>query len=393
MNNKFKKIAACSLSVMFALSACSSGSSGLTGTGAEIPKYEIEQKELPDSETLKFASQMKLGWNLGNTLDADTATSVEIASETSWGNPATTEEMILSVKNAGFNTIRIPTTWHNHMDSEYNISGEWMARVKEVVDYAYNNGMYVILNIHHDIAKNYYYPDAEHLETSKAFSDAVWTQVAEEFKDYGERLIFESINEPRQKGTDNEWWINADSDDGREAIDVIVQINQSFVDIVRNSGGNNASRYLMVPSYCANYSFACADAFSMPDDPANRTMLSVHAYDPYSFALDTGGTASFDVNRSSASINDIMDTLYENYTSKGIAVIIGEFGSLNKDNLEDRIEHAAYYVSKAYEAGITCVWWDNNAFTGNGELFGLLDRSTLEWKFPDIVIAMTENCK
>lgn len=364
----------------------------LTGTGAEIPAVKIEQLEFPENEAMSFVENLKIGWNLGNTLDNTKFVQDERISEMAWGSPQITEEMILTVKNAGFNTIRIPVTWHNHMDESYKISDYWLGRVKEIVDYAYNNEMYVIINIHHDTDKAYFYPTYETLDNSLEFISEVWTQLCETFKDYDEHLIFESINEPRLIGTDFEWWIDTNSATGIEAIDCVMQANQAFVDLVRASGGSNATRYLMTPSYCASYRYACDDLFSPPDDPANRTIVSIHAYEPYTFALDDNTNGSFVIGRSSGSVDEIMDMIYEKFTSKGIPAVIGEFGARNKDNLESRISYAAYYVASARSRGITCLWWDNNAFEGNGELFGLLDRSTLEWTYPDIVLAMVNNC-
>lgn len=394
-NHNLIKAAAFFICACILLTGCGGGKeSKLMGTGAEIPEYDIETRELPENEAMTFVKNLKIGWNLGNTLDSNAKTSVESAAETSWGSPVITGEMIADIKDAGFNTIRIPVTWHTHVDEGFKISDYWLGRVKEVVDYAYKRKMYVIINIHHDMEKSYYYPTYETLESSKAYSDAIWTQLCETFRDYDEHLIFESINEPRLTGTDNEWWIDAESDIGKEAIDCIMQVNQSFVDLVRASGGNNATRYLMTPSYCASPSYACADYFNLPDDPAQRTILSVHAYEPYNFALsDDRNSNTFVKGRTSGQVKTVFNSLYEKYTSKGIPVVIGEFGSRNKDNLESRIEHAAYYVSEARSAGITCVWWDNNAFTGNGELFGLYGRDEMEWKYPDIVIAMMKNCE
>lgn len=397
MRKTITTLGALFLSAAILVTGCGNKTSGVEfkGTGAEIPKYEIETRELPESEGLEFVKKLKLGWNLGNTMDATGKTQDEYQDETSWGAPMTTEEMILAIKEAGFNTLRLPVSWHTHVDADYNISEVWLGRVKEVVDYAYDNGMYVILNIHHDTNKNFYYPEYDSLERTKKYVKAVWTQLCEEFKDYGERLIFESINEPRLIGTDNEWWIDTNSELGKEALDCIMQVNQEFVDLVRASGGNNATRYLMTPSYCASPDFAADSNFNLPNDPANRIILSAHAYQPYDFALsDNMNSTVFKGERSGKSIDDVMDKLYERYTSKGIPVIMGEFGSRNKNNnLEDRVDHAAYYVSAAREVGITCIWWDNNAFTGSGELFGLFDRKDMSWKYPDIVLALTSNCE
>lgn len=383
-------------SILF--TACSGNKTSgvvLEGTGVEIPKYEIEQLELPQSDGLDFVKNMKLGWNLGNTMDAGTRTKEEYEDETAWGAPMTTEKMILAIKEAGFNTLRIPVTWHTHVDEDFNISEVWLNRVQEVVDYAYNNGMYVILNIHHDIQENYYYPTYETLENTKKYSKAIWMQVSEKFKDYDEHLIFEAINEPRLKGTDNEWWIDTKTDLAKEAIDCIMQVNQEFVDLVRAGGGKNETRYLMTPSYCASPVYAADDLFSLPNDPAGRTMVSVHAYEPQSFALDANeGANIFAAERMGRVLDALMRSLYDKFTSKGIPVVIGEFGARNKnENTESRISHAGYYVAAARAAGISCIWWDNNAFSGKGELFGLLDRKDMSWRYPDIVLAMVGNCE
>lgn len=380
---------AVSAAVLF--TSCAPEKTGLDGTGAEIPTPEVEARELPQSEALDFVKNLKVGWNLGNTLDATANYQNEEMYETAWGSPVITEEMILAVKQAGFNTIRIPVTWHTHMDESYKISDFWLNRVKEIVDYAYNNGMYVIINIHHDTDPLYVFPSYEKLESSKEYITAVWTQLCEKFKDYGDRLIFEGINEPRQIGTSNEWWIDTKSDTAKECFDCIMQINQTFVDTVRASGGNNATRWLMTPSYCASYIFATDQLFSMPNDPANRTLLSVHAYEPQDFALNDNPAKKFVIGRNSNVVDKVMDALYEKFTSKGIGVVMGEFGARNKDNLDSRIAYAAYYVKAARAVGISCVWWDNNAFEGNGELFGLFDRKAMEWKYPDIVIALVNN--
>lgn len=362
------------------------------GTGAEIPKFNFEAKELPESEGLSFVKNLKIGWNLGNTLDANKKTSVETASETSWGAPVTTENMIKSVKNAGFNTIRVPVTWHNHVDENNKISEAWLNRVKEVVDYGYKNGMYVILNIHHDTDKEYFYPTYDTLERSKKFVTDIWTQVSEVFKDYDEHLIFECMNEPRLIGTNNEWWLDVNSALAKEAIDCIMQTNQAFVDLVRASGGQNGSRYLMIPSYCASPDYACCDLFKLPEDGVNKLIVSAHSYEPYDFALSDDLSKNSFTERAGKSVDSKLSALYDKFVSKGIPVVIGEFGSRNKNgNTEARILHAAFYAATAKSYGIPCVWWDNNAFKGNGELFGLYDRKEGTWVYPDIVLALMEN--
>ena len=371
-----------------------------------IPEVSVVQKEIPKTESLLMVQDMKAGWNLGNTLDAyvegrSYSEENELEAETCWGNPATTKEMILMVKEAGFNTVRIPVTWHPHVffnrdTGELTIHEAWLLRVKEVVDYAYEEGMYVILNIHHDTSKEYYYPDEEHYERSEAYIRGIWTQVADYFKEYDSRLIFESMNEPRLVGHKYEWWYNPSDEDCRESAECINKLNQVFVDTVRKSGGNNADRYLMVPGYDASIDGATNDIFRLPEDVAqDRLIVSVHAYTPYNFALqaqsESGATDYFSVKGQAGTpdIDWLMNTIYEKYVSQGIPVVIGEYGARDKDgNLQSRVSYYAYYTAAARANGITCCMWDNNAFAGNGENFGVLSRTAMKWRYRDIIDAV-----
>ena len=165
------------------------------------------------------------------------------------------------------------------------------------------------------------------------------------------------------------------------------------MDTVRATGGNNAERYLMVPGYAASVDGATNEHFKLPSDHAdNRIIVSVHAYTPYPFALqDEGGTDAFaltDIGQTSE-INRFMIKLYKTYIAQGIPVVIGEFGARAKgDNVQARVDFTAYYTANASARNIPCIWWDNNAHKGWGELFGILDRSKCEWTHPQIVEAM-----
>ena len=156
-----------------------------------------KMRDIPSAELVR---EIKSGWSLGNTLDA--ASRNDITSETSWGNPVTTKEMITAVRNAGFNIVRIPVTWCNHMDENGVVDKKWLDRVQEVVDYGYNQGMFVILNIHHE---NWHDPYYENEEAAAAKISDIWTQIGTRFEKYGERLIFEGMNEPRKRRTPLEW--------------------------------------------------------------------------------------------------------------------------------------------------------------------------------------------
>lgn len=330
-----------------------------------------------DITALELTADIKVGWNIGNTLDATGGSG--LTQETSWGNPAVTPELIQAVKDAGFNAVRIPTTWERQMDDNNVIREDWIARVQEIVDYAYSRDMYVILNMHHE---EWYQPYADKEEEISAKMTACWTQIAERFKDYDEHLIFEGMNEPRWKNTQFEW--NGGNDEGRQ---VVNHLNKVFVDAVRATGGNNQYRFLMVCPYAANSSESALSALEIPDD--DRLIVSVHAYIPYSFALQNPGSDKWLASKPNCTkeIDELADVLDRLFISKGQAVIVGECGAMNRENEEYRAQWAEYYFAKFKEIGVPCFWWDNGSFY-SGETFGLFDRHTNEVKYPVLLEAM-----
>ncbi len=359
-----------------------------------VPDLEVYRRKIPESEAMQFLQQMGVGWNLGNTFDAhaDYAFRDEMSIESSWVGVLTSEQIFDVLAQTGFRTVRIPASWHNHVNEDFIISEPWLTRVQQVVDWALSHGLNVILNTHHDVDPRYYYPSSTYMETSSRYIQSIWSQLAVRFADYDEHLIFESMNEPRLKDTAVEWNFDAENADCLDAAECINQLNQLFVDTVRASGGNNADRYLMIPAYDAAVWSACDDTFVLPDDAAeNRLIVSVHAYTPYLFALDAGGTSVFSHEALSQSqeIPVFMNALYDKYIANGIPVVIGEFGARDKSgNLASRVDYAAYYTACASARNIPCLWWDNHAFSGNGEKFGLLDRRAFTWRYPEIVEAM-----
>ncbi len=341
-----------------------------------------ELKEIRDLPSVDLVKEIKIGWNLGNTMDA-TGGGNTVNSETSWGNPLTTEAMMKAVKDAGFNIIRIPTTWGNHLGAapDYTIDKAWLDRVQEIVDYAINNDMFVILNLHHE---EWYSPSYGNLDSAKAILTKVWIQIADRFQGYDEHLIFEGMNEPRVKGSKFEW--NGGDEEGWDSIN---QLNAAFVETIRNAGGNNPLRHLMIPCYAASADPRAWTKFVVPED--NKIIVSIHSYTPYNFALNKSGTSEWNTDNvnDTRDIDNLMNNLYNNFVSKGQPVILGEFGAMDKNgNLEARTAWAEYYIRKATEKGIPCIWWDNGAFSGAGELFGLLNRRALTWQFPEVVDAL-----
>lgn len=350
------------------------GKEELPENNGQKPAYEITIEDISSGE---LVAGMKIGWNLGNTLDATGGMGVD--SERAWGNPKTSQEMIDAVLAQGFNVIRIPVTWEGHFGAapDYEIHDIWLERVKEVVDYAYNRGAYVILNLHHE---EWHYPSEENKEAASEQLAALWTQIADYFRDYDEHLIFEGLNEPRKKGTSVEWTGD------KEGFEVVNHFAQVFVDTVRATGGNNELRHLMVTGYAASSGREALESIVVPDD--DRLIVSVHAYTPYNFALNTKGTADWSMEKDTYDIDALMKNIDELFLSKGIPVIIGEFGAMNKDNEAERVEWVTYYLTKAKEIGVPCIWWDNNAYDGSGENFGLFDRRKLEFVYKDLVNAM-----
>lgn len=340
--------------------------------------HDISFRDIPSVELVK---DLKIGWNLGNTLDA-TGGGTSVKSETSWGNPITNEDIIKKVKEAGFNVIRIPVSWEHHLgpEPEYLIQTEWLDRVNEVVDYAIDNDLYVILNMHHE---EWHFPSYDNLDKARKILTLVWTQIAQRFEDYNEYLIFEGMNEPRMKGTNLEW-----VGGNEEARDVINQLNKSFVDTIRKAGGNNQNRHLMIPTYAASSDPNTWKDFIIPKD--DKVIISIHAYTPYNFALNKQGTTNWskESSRDTLEIDNLMNSIYNSFIKNGYPVIIGEFGAMDKDNLESRVMWAKYYIQKATDIGIPCIWWDNGAFTGDGELFGLLNRREEVWQYPEVIAAL-----
>ena len=339
----------------------------------------------------EITADMGIGWNLGNSFDSKDCNWIadESQYETGWGNPVVTKALIDKVSELGFRTVRIPVSWHNHVDAENNISSAWMQRVKTVVDYAVDDGLYVIINIHHDNdirygQQNYFYPSREHYAVSENYVRKIWEQISDEFKDYGQEVIFETLNEPRLIGDSSEWWFDRDNPPANvsEAIGCINDLNQTAVDAIRNSGGNNGTRLIMCPGYDASPDGAVTAGFSLPDDSAGMTAVSIHAYSPYDFAMNAaGGTTTYSDDMKSQ-LEGLFGMIKTSLTDRGICSVIGEFGAFDKHNSAQRCSWMSDYISKAQQQGIPCVLWDNNAFLEDysydyDEKLGFLNRDTL----------------
>lgn len=354
------------------VAAQTSGAAVSTGSSSENISG---MRNISSTELVK---EMTVGWNLGNTLDvcnADrngdgkTDESSSAVDETLWGNPRTTKEMITKIKESGINSIRIPVTWRDHMGGapDYKIDPAWMARVKEVVDYAHSQGMYVIINLHHDGGSDekqgaWIISASEKGKKDEVLSryTAVWNQIAGEFKNYDDHLIFESMNEVGFDGMPSE----------QESYGLLNEFNQKFVDVVRASGGNNASRHLLIAGYWTDIEKSCSSLYKMPSDPAGRCILSVHYYTPSEFCIN-GTVKKWGSAADVKEMKEKFSLLKKTYTSKGIPVIIGEFGTSVNVNKKARVRFCESVVARTKQQGIPCYFWDN------GEEF---DRNTLTWR-------------
>ena len=358
-----------------------------------MPVSASAEETLTGLTASEIVAQMGLGWNLGNTFDATNGNSYNIYSqEQSWGNPKVTPEQIHKVKEAGFSTIRIPVTWYRQLskDGTYTIKPEFLARVKEVVDMAFVEGLFVIINMHHEEWLNCATLDRDYVKIGEQLA-AIWRQVAEAFAEYDQHLIFEGMNEPRMKGTSQEWNGN------KAGYAAVNYLNQLFVNTIRNNGkGHNGERALMIPTYAASSSAGQMQALEIPTwngAQAENIIASVHCYTPYDFCLSDTMT---NFNKLFTNHTMPIDMIFYNikgvFLNKGIPVVIGETGATNKDNTVARENWAFYMGKKSASYGVPIVIWDNGNYgNSGGECHVWIERRGEELTpFPTVLNALFE---
>lgn len=387
---------------------CNSGAPVTNPTPTEAPTETPTETPTPTKKPLtinhrltgldafEITNLMTVGWNLGNCLDSNgpdiTYDSTPAKAAKYWGNEEPTKELFTAIKNAGFNTVRIPITWYQHIQydesaQKYVINPDWLAYVKKTVDYANSQKMFVIINVHHEDWVNVPKFTDETYEKAAAITRDIWSQLAETFKYYDQHLIFEGFNEPRQTGLGSSVeWGTGDAV-SRRYINNLLQV---FVDTVRShEAATNKERLLMLTGYCASSDKASFNAIEIPENIGNYA-LSVHAYLPYYFCMDTSDKANHTFPGKSGygedyqqAINNFFSALNTWKLYKKAPIIIGECGASDFNNTEDRVAWATYFFEKAKSSGITCVLWDNqNTYDGTGEAYGLICRSTQTW-FPN----------
>ncbi|MBN3583870.1 cellulase family glycosylhydrolase [Algoriphagus aestuarii] len=351
---------------------------------ASKPDYYIPADEngMRPVSSLELSRLMGAGWNLGNSLEA-------IGGETAWGNPLVTPDLIQQVKNAGFNSVRIPVAWSKFITNEtYEIDPLWLDRVEEVVNYALDQGMFVILNNHWD--GGWMQPTYTAQSQVNERLEKIWIQVALRFRDYDDHLLFAGSNEVMVEGN-----YNAPSQEN-----VLVQngFNQVFVDAVRATGGKNAFRHLVVQSFNTNVDYGI-QSLEIPEDEAeDRLMVEVHYYDPWEFALreddliSQWGTAAKDEGKKAtwgneAHVSSQFKKLKDTFIDSGIPVIVGEFGAISKpsdpQNHLSRKHYLEFLTSEMKENGLIPFYWDNG-FDGKYG-FALFDRKNGNVLYPDLV--------
>lgn len=384
---KMKKYGVYSLALLLLASVA------LTGWSARAAAATPITTDFRSLSASQIVSEMGAGWNLGNQLEAS---SNGTPSETAWGNPVVTQELIKKVKAAGFKTIRIPVSYLNYIGSapSYTINSAWLDRVKTVVDYAYNEGLYVVINVHGDgyntVQGGWLLVNGGNQTVIKEKYKLVWQQIANKFVGYDERLIFESMNEvfDGTYGNPNSaYYANLNA------------YNQIFVDTVRQTSGNNSARWLLIPGWNTNIDYTAGNyGFVLPTDtyrsstiPSSekRIMISAHYYSPWDFAGEESGTitqwGASATNPSKKSswgqedyLNSQLQSMYNKFVTQGYPVVIGEFGSIDKTAYDssNNVYRAAYakaVTAAAKQFQAVPVYWDNGYNGQHG--FALFNRT------------------
>ena len=364
-------------------------------------KIDDETQNGEYASAMEFAASMKIGWNLGNTLDGHNGLT---PNETRWQSVITTQALLTHIKNEGFGVVRIPVTWGTMLHEQLKnnpgnitlsiaelqalkIDQTWLNRVAEVVNYAKNAGLKAIINIHHDGADSYHWfsvKNADLTGNNKEKIDAIfvniWTQLAQRFINEGNYLIFEGFNELH----DGSWGNGNTAQRNR-----INELNQLFVDTVRSVGGENSERYLLIHGWVTRPSITVSNLV-MPNDPTpDRIMVGIHYYDPYDFSgsaeWDTWGSKSLTGANGWANethLRNTFDNVKARFIDNGIPVILGEYGAVRQRTATGKAHRLYYmeYVTKyAIDCGFVPVYWDNGSSpNGNGgrEQFGLYNRTT-----------------
>lgn len=349
------------------------------------------------STAAQLATGITVGWNIGNTLEA-------IGGETAWGNPMITPALIQLVKQSGFNAIRIPCSWNQHVEntSTARIKLSWLNRVKQVVQYCVDNDLYVVLNMHWDNGwlENNVTPEKQ--EAVNARQKALWEQIATHLREFDEHLIFAGANEPNVENATQ--------------MEVLQSYHQTFINAVRSTGGRNAYRVLVVQGPSTDIEKTNNLMHSLPEDlTADRLMLEIHYYTPYQFCLmeadaDWGKMfyywgkdfhSSSDPARNAtwgeeAEMEQLFGLMKTKFVDKGIPVILGEFAVIKRNfltgqalslHLASRAHYLNYLTKRAKAHGLVPFYWDAGNMGANASaLFNRQNNTVFDQQALDAII-------
>ena len=360
-------------------------------SAASVSDYDIpaDSTGMRDIDSAAFTDLMGLGFNIGNSLDA-------VGGETAWGNPLITKALVDAIKAAGFNSIRLPVAWSQFSDADnFIIKAEWLNRVEEVVNYALDNDMYVMINMHWD--GGWMQPtnaDKDYVNNRLAI---MWQQIATHFRDYDDHLLFAGTNEVMVEG-----------DYGTptaEYYTVQNSFNQTFVTAVRKTGGRNVYRQLIVQGFNTNIDHTI-NFFTMPlDTTPDRLMVEVHFYDPFSFTLEEAndntsqwGKNATDISKTAgwgdeAAVDAQFLKMRDHFFDQNIGIILGEYGAISRNKIADHEQYRIYWNEYITQAAIdnkmVPFYWDNG-YTGEHSL-GLFNRATAAEAYPNLIDAITQS--
>ena len=350
----------------------------VSGLSLLITFFSFSQK----MSSMEIVNDMGIGWNLGNSFDCYNDV-IEIKTPDDqlklWGNPIPTKQLFSNIKKYGIKTIRVPITWKFFIDEDGNVHPDYMSRVKEVVNYITKQNLYCIINIHYDGIIGYWLNEG--IKVKDKFLN-LWSQISNEFKDYDHHLIFESMNDIEYSSDENYDYLS------------LLSLTQGFVDIVRNSGGKNGDRLLIISGANKKIALTCSTEYKLPIDPSNKIAISMHYYNPDKFAIEpednlwswvdgSGNIVYIESMTKWGTENDYKDMFLDFYSmkktfvEKGIPVIITETGVLTEQKKEKEsireflfFEFAMSYISN----GISCCLFDNSK-----GLMNYYDRDNNRW--------------
>lgn len=372
MKNRIFKILTCLLLVVF---SCSPSDNGET---IKIDREQPDEQEevvgvIRNITASQLVADMGPGWNLGNSFD------VRDNNKTLWGNPLPSTTLVDEIFKRGFRTLRLPVTWGYNMSDapNFTIESNYFSRVTNIIDHALSKGMYVIINVHHD--DKWIVPTFNQATSTKNQLDKVWTQIANQYKNYSDYLIFELLNEPRHKDTPEEW--TGGTQEGRA---VLNDYYATILNAIRATGGNNEKRKVMIAPYAASVVQSTWNDLIIPNNDPD-VIISIHAYFPFRFALE-GSDPNWGTENDKADVDALMNRIESNFISKGLPVVMGEWGSIGTLAVEsERLKHATYFAKACIGKGIVPVVWDD------GGDFRLLNRRNFVWEFPTVSDAVANN--